>query len=129
MLNRQANVGFSLIETMVALSLLLAGIAGASLLLLRCVQFERESSTRRAAIRFADSLAEELRALRRNDGEPLATDATAIADWIAGVEAALPAGSRAQVDIEGAQPARYTIQIEWPVSGQGTQRLRFPVAT
>jgi len=129
MLNRPADAGFSLIETMVALTLLLAGIAGASLLLLQCVQYERESSNRRAAIRLAGSLAEELRALRRDDGEPLAADAAAIVAWIAGVEAALPVGSTARVDVLGSRPARYTIQIEWPVAGQGSQRLRFPVAT
>ena len=129
MLNQRASAGFSLIETMVALAILLAGIAGASLLLLQCVQYERESSTRRAAIRLAGSLAEELRALRRDDGEPLAADAAAIVAWIAGAEAALPAGSSAQVDIEGARPARYTIRIEWPVAGHGSQSLRFPVAT
>ena len=70
MLNRHTDAGFSLIETMVALALLLAGIAGASLLLLQCVQYERESSNRRAAIRLAGSLAESARA--RRDGEPLA---------------------------------------------------------
>lgn len=129
MLNRRADAGFSLIETMVALALLLAGIAGASLLLLQCMQYERESANRRAAIRLADSLAEELRAMRRDDGEPLAVDAAAIVAWIAGVEATLPAGSSARVVVEGARPARYTLQIEWPVAGQGTQRLRFPVAT
>ena len=129
MLNRQAADGFSLIETMVALALLLAGIAGASLLLLQCVQYERESSHRRAAMRLAGSLAEELRALRRDDGEPLAADAASIVSWIADVEAVLPAGSIASVDVLGARPARYTIRIEWPVAGQGAQRLLFPVAT
>jgi len=99
MLNRHADAGFALIEALVALALLLAGIAGASLLLLQCVQYERESSNRRAAIRLAGSLAEELRALRRDDGEPLAADTTAIVAWIAGVQAALPAGSTARVEV------------------------------
>src|SRR5688572_144422 len=129
MLNRHADAGFSLIEALVALALLLAGIAGASLLLLQCVQYERESSNRRAAVRLAGSLAEELRALRRDDGEPLAADTTAIVAWIAGVQAALPAGATARVEVEGARPARYTIRIEWPIAGQGMQLLRFPVAT
>jgi len=129
MLNRDASAGFSLIETLVALTLLLAGVAGASLLLLQCVQYERESANRRTAIRLAGSLAEELRTLRREDGEPLATDAPAIAAWIAEVRAALPAGTTARVDVDGARPARYMIQIEWPVASQGTQRLRLPVAT
>jgi hypothetical protein len=109
--------------------LLLAGIAGGSLLLLQCEQYERESSNRRAAIRFAGSLAEELRALRRDDGEPIPDDATAITAWISGVESALPAGALARVEVDGARPARYTIIIEWPVAGQGSQRLRLPVTT
>jgi prepilin-type N-terminal cleavage/methylation domain-containing protein len=129
MLNHQPASGFSLIETLVALALLLAGVAGATLLLLQCMQYERESSNRRAAIRFAASLAEELRASRRDDGEPIAADATAITAWIGGVQTALPAGTRAQVDVRGARPARYTIIIEWPVAGQGTQQFRLPVVT
>jgi prepilin-type N-terminal cleavage/methylation domain-containing protein len=129
MLNRCDNSGFSLIETLVALALLLAGIAGGSLLLLQCVQYERESSNRRAAIRFAGSLAEELRALRHDDGEPIPEDAAAITAWISGVESVLPAGALARVEVAGARPARYTIIIEWPVVGQGSQRLSLPVMT
>lgn len=129
MLIRHTEAGFSMVEALVALALLLAGVAGASLLLLQCVQYERESSNRRAAIRLAGSLAEELRALRRDDGEPLAADAAAIVAWITDVETALPAGSSARVDVEGSRPARYTIRIAWPVAGQGMQLLRFPVAT
>lgn len=128
MLSRQAD-GFSLVETMIALAVLLGGIAGASLLLLQCLQYERESSNRRSTLRLAGSLAEELRAHRRADGEPLASDSPAIVAWIADAEAALPAGSTARVDVEGARPARYSIQIEWPVTGRGLQRLRIPVAT
>ena len=129
MLKTQTVSGFTLIETLVALALLLAGVAGASLLLLQCVQYERESSNRRAAIRFAASLAEELRASRRDDGEPIAADDTAITAWIGGVQTVLPAGTRARVEIGGAQPARYTIVIEWPVAGHGMQSFRLPVVT
>jgi type II secretory pathway pseudopilin PulG len=129
MLTHGTASGFSLIEALVALALLLAGIAGAGLLLLQCVQYERESANRRAALRFAGSLAEELRALRRDDGEPLPGDTAAIKAWIVGVESVLPTGSRARVEAGGAQPARYTIVIEWPVAGQGSQSLRLPVTT
>ncbi len=129
MLSRRAHSGFTLIETLVALTLLLAGVAGGSLLLLQCVQYERESSNRRAAIRFAGSLAEELRALHHEDGEPLPADAAAISEWIAAVQAAMPAGTLARIEIGGARPARYTIVIEWPVAGQGAQRLSLPVVT
>lgn len=129
MLNRGASSGFSLVEALVALALLLAGIAGGSLLLLQCVQYERESANRRAALRFAGSLAEELRALRRDDGEPLPADTAAIEAWITGVGSVLPVGNQVRVEAAGAQPARYTIVIEWPVAGQGLQSLRLPVTT
>jgi type II secretory pathway pseudopilin PulG len=129
MLSRGTASGFSLIEALVALALLLAGIAGGSLLLLQCVQYERESANRRAALRFAGSLAEELRALRRDDGEPLTGETAAIEAWIVDVESGLPDGSRARVEAGGARPAHYTIVIEWPVAGQGSQILRLPVTT
>lgn len=129
MLNRRPEAGFTLVETMIALALLLTGVAGASLLLLQCLQQERESSNRRSALRLAGSLAEELRALRRDDGQPLASDVPAIVAWIANVEASLPQGAIARIDAEGARPARYRIEIAWPVSGQGMQRLRVPVST
>lgn len=129
MLKRTCGAGFTLVETMIALALLLGGIAGATLLLLQSLQHEHESSNRRSALRFAGSLAEELRARRRNDSEPLSPDAPEIAAWSAEVAASLPAGASARVDIEGSRPARYRIEIEWPVAGQGVQRLRVPVAT
>jgi hypothetical protein len=45
------------------------------------------------------------------------------------VESGRPAGSRARVEAGGARPAHYTIVIEWPVAGQGSQILRLPVTT
>ncbi len=129
MLTGRSCRGFTLIEALVALTVMLAGLAGASLMLLQSVQYERESSNRRAAIRLAASLADELRALRRDDGTPLAADAPVFVAWIARVEAALPSGSSARVDIAGANPADYRITIEWPVSGVGLQRLTLPVTT
>ena len=57
--------GFTLVEALVALALMLAGLAGAGIVLGRSIQYERESGTRRAVIRLAGSLAEELRALDR----------------------------------------------------------------
>lgn len=121
--------GFTLVEALVALALMLAGLAGASLVLLQSVQYERESSNRRAAIRFAASLADELRALDAEDGTALAADSPAIQSWIAAVEAVLPAGSLARVAVDGADPAEYRILIEWPVAGAGMQRLMLGVTT
>lgn len=129
MLSRDPARGFTLVEALVALALMLAGLAGASLMLLQSVQYERESSNRRAAIRFAGSLADELRALAPGDGAAVPEDAAAIAAWIAAVESALPAGSQARVEVEGANPADYRILIEWPVAGAGSQRLVLAVTT
>ncbi|MGE0030886.1 MAG: prepilin-type N-terminal cleavage/methylation domain-containing protein [Steroidobacteraceae bacterium] len=127
MLTLTAVRGFTLVEVLVALVLMLAGLAGGSLLLLQSVQYERESSNRRAAIRYAASLAEELRALDRGDGMPLPADAPAIAAWTAAVEATMPAGSAARVDVEREHPVGYRIEIEWPVAGSGRNRLVLPV--
>jgi len=129
MLNGARNAGFTLVEALVALVLMLAGLAGAGIVLLQSVQYERESSHRRAAIRLAGSLAEELRALNRNDGVALATDAPAIVAWSATVAAALPAGSIARVEADESIPVNYVISIQWPVAGVGIQRLVLPVTT
>lgn len=128
MLRHSATRGFTLVESLVALALMLSGLAGASLVLLQGVQYERESSNRRTAIRFAASLADELRAHDPDIGT-LAADAPAIVAWIAAVEAALPAGSQARVEIGGATPPDYRILIEWPVAGAGSQHLVLGVTT
>ncbi len=129
MLKDRHSGGFALIEVLVALMLMLAGLAGAGIVLLQSVQYERESSHRRAAIRFAGSLAEELRALNRGDGIALAADAPAILAWAATVAAVLPAGSIARVEADESIPVNYLISIEWPVAGVGVQRLVLPVTT
>ena len=116
--------GFSLVEALVALMVLLAGIAGAALLLLQTVQYERESANRRAALRFAGSLAEELRALRPADGAAMAPD---IAPWAAQVEAAMPVGTIAGLRAAGTTPPQYGISIEWPVAGGERVQLRLAV--
>jgi prepilin-type N-terminal cleavage/methylation domain-containing protein len=129
MLKESHSGGFTLIEVLVALALMLAGLAGAGIVLLQSVQYERESSHRRAAIRFAGSLAEELRALNRGDGIALAADAPEILAWSATVAAVLPAGSIASVEADDSIPVNYLISIEWPVAGVGVQRLVLPVTT
>ena len=51
--------------------LLSAGIAGAATVLVQTVRHGREANERMAAIRLAESLAEDLRVLRRPDGRAL----------------------------------------------------------
>jgi hypothetical protein len=93
------------------------------------VQYERESGGRRAALRLASSLADELRALDRDAFTSLAPDAREIRAWSAAAAAVLPAGASATVEVEATAPGRYLIRIEWPVAGLGMQRLVLPVTT
>ena len=129
MLKDRTERGFTLIETLVALALMLAGLAGAGIVLGQSIQYERESSHRRAATRLASSLAESLRAVDREYATSLPTDAPEILEWSTEVETVLPAGAVARVEVDGEVPARYTITIEWPVTGLGVQRLVLPVTT
>jgi len=118
-----------MIEALVALALMLAGLAGAGIVLGQSIQYERESGSRRAAIRLAGSLADELRALNRDAVASVAPDSAAIRDWKAAAQAVLRTGSDARVAVEAGVPARYRITIEWPVAGLGMQRLVLPVTT
>lgn len=121
--------GFTLIEVLVALALLLAGLAGAGIVLGQSIQYERESGSRRAVIRLAASLADELRALDRDPTTSLSPDAPAIRTWTAAAVSALPAGGMARIEIDESNPPRYLIRIEWPVAGVGTQHFVLPVTT
>jgi Tfp pilus assembly protein PilV len=118
-----------MIEALVALALLLAGLAGAGIVLGQSVQYERESGSRRAALRLASSLAEELRALDRDAFTSIAPDAPAIQAWSAAAAAALPEGAAAVVELDATTPGRYLIRVAWPVAGVGMQRIVLPVTT
>lgn len=143
--------GFTLVETLVALSILLTGLAGAAAVLLRTVQQERESGHRRAALRLAASMADQLRTVRRPDGRAAfsitGTDPAAacagdpgncaaelaagrlLAEWTADVLLALPQGAAAAVAVPDPSHAQYLIAIEWPSAGGGSQHLELPVTT
>lgn len=129
MLRAPPAKGFTLVEALVGLALMLAGLAGAGIVLLQSVQHERESSHRRTAYRLAGSLADELRALDRDDGSRLEADSPPILAWIDAVRSALPAGTVARVEAGDSWPATYTLFIEWPVAGVGMQRLVLPVTS
>jgi prepilin-type N-terminal cleavage/methylation domain-containing protein len=117
-LSRRDHRGFTLVEALVALALMLSGLAGAGLALGRSLQHERESGNRRAALRLAASLADELRALDPDAFESLVP-----------VAGALPAGSSVRIERDDEAPQTYLIRIEWPVAGIGMQRLVLPVTT
>ena len=121
--------GFTLVEALVALAIMLAGLASAGIVLGRSIQYERESGTRRMAIRLAGSMAEELRALDREPAGSLPADAPELAAWSEAAVASLPAGSTARVELAPGMPAEYRITIEWPVAGLGLQRIVLPVTT
>jgi Tfp pilus assembly protein PilV len=118
-----------MVEALVALALLLAGLSGAGIVLGNSIQYERESGSRRAALRLAASLADELRALDRDPFSSLPADAPAIEAWSAAVVEALPEGAVAVVESDDSEPGRYLIRIEWPVAGFGPQHLLLPVTT
>lgn len=121
--------GFTLVEALVALTLMLAGLASAGIVLGRSIQYERESGTRRTAIRLAGSMAEELRALDREPADSIPADTPALAVWSEAAVASLPAGSTARVEFAPDMPTEYRITIEWPVAGLGLQRIVLPVTT
>lgn len=129
MLRRRGMAGFTLIEALIALLLTLAGVAGATVLLLQGMRHERESATRRNALRLAGSLAEELRVAARDDGTALSADAPVIVAWRERARSVLPAGADARADPVGADPAAYRITIDWPVAGSGMQRFTLAVTT
>jgi len=151
MLTMMPARGFTLTEALVALAILAAGLAGSAALLLQTVRLERESGSRRAALRIATSMADQLRAVRRPDGRAVLAitgvePATACADHLPSCEAeraaerlrsawteeaafALPQGAAASVGVPDALVPEYLISIDWPAVGGGTERLQLPVTT
>jgi type IV pilus modification protein PilV len=151
MLTLAPSRGFTLIEAMIAIAILVAGLAGSAALLLRTVGQERESANRRAAIRIAASMADQLRAMRRPDGQAVLAmtgidPAAACADhqtscaaervaerlraaWAAEAALALPEGAAAEISVPNPLVPEYLISIDWPAIGGGTERLELPVTT
>jgi type IV pilus modification protein PilV len=151
MLKVDRTPGFTLIEALVALTVLLLGIAGSAVLLLQTVRQERESGERRAAIRLAASMADQLRALRRPDGRPVlaisgvdpdnacadyaascAAEQAAVrllAEWTADASFSLPQDVSAIVTVPNPLIPEYLISIAWPSAGGGAQRFELPVKT
>jgi len=143
--------GFTLIEALVALAILVAGLAGAAALLLQTVRQERESGSRRAALRIATSMADQLRAIRRPDGRAVLAitgvePAMACADhppscatelaaerlrfnWTQEATFALPQGAAVNIGVPDPLVPEYLISINWPAVGGGTEQLRLPVTT
>ena len=143
--------GFTLPEALIAIVIMVAGLAGSAVLLLQTVRQERESGSRRAAIRIAASIADQLRAIRRPDGRPVLAitgidPATACAGqpascaperaaermrstWATEVESLLPQGATVGVAIPDPLAPAYLLSIDWPATGSGMLHFRLPVTT
>ncbi len=151
MLRTRPARGFTLPEALIAIAIMVAGLAGAAAMLLQTVRQERESGIRRAAIRIAASMADQLRAIRRPDGRPVLAitgvdPATACRDhpascaperaaerlritWAAEAALTLPQGAAVGVAVPDPLVPEYLISIAWPAAGSGTEQLRLPVTT
>ncbi|MBF8292930.1 MAG: Prepilin-type N-terminal cleavage/methylation protein [Steroidobacteraceae bacterium] len=151
MLKNARARGFTLTEALVAIAIMVVGLAGSAALLLQTVRQERESGSRRMALRIATSMADQLRALRRPDGRavlaitgigamvacaehPPSCETERAAEWIriswlADAAFSLPQGAAAGVGAPDPVLPEYLISIDWPAAGGGMERLRLPVTT
>ena len=93
---------------------MLAGLASAGIVLGRSIQYERESGTRRMAIRLAGSMAEELRALDREPAGSIPADAPELAAWSEAAVASLPDGSTARVELAPGMPRSIELRSNGP---------------
>ena len=149
---RTPSRGFALLEALAAMVLLSAGLAAAAAMTAQTLRHGRDASLRVAALRLAESRAEDLRALRRPDGRALlaatgddpalacaAAPATCameqaaalrLAAWRAELEAALPDGVLAAIEVADPSLAAYLIRIAWPQpGGSASASITLPVET
>ena len=151
MLKNARARGFTLTEALVAIVIMVAGLASSAALLLQTVRQEGESGSRRAALRVAASMADQLRAIRRPDGHavlaitgigamvacadhPPSCETERAAErmrisWLADAVFSLPQGAAARIDVPDPPLPQYLISIDWPAIGGGMERLRLPVTT
>jgi len=128
--------GMALVESLVAITLLGIGLGGSAALLVQAIGNEREATLRAMALRHANSLADELRAVLRDHGLPIAlAEVTAagcpgpdgtctldqwiawrVADWQRAALADLPEGSVAVVELLDASSPAYRVTLSWPGS-------------
>lgn len=134
----QCHAGIALVESLVAITLLGVGLGGSAALLVQAIGNEREAALRATALRHANSLADELRALLRDAGPPVEITVTPdvlrdcaepgdpctpeqwiawrVADWHRTALAALPEGGSAGVELlDGPRPS-WRVILAWPGS-------------
>jgi len=130
------HCGMALVESLVAITLLGVGLGGSAALLVQAIGNEREATLRTIALRHSNSLADELRALLRDGGLPIAVtfargavpdctgpDGTCtleqwiawrVADWQRTALADLPEGTVAGVDLLDTPRPSYRVTLTWP---------------
>jgi type IV pilus assembly protein PilV len=150
-LTRRSAYGFTLLEALIAIAVMITGFTGTAAMLLQTIRQERESSCRRAAIRIASSMADQLRTLRRPDDRPVLAitgidPATACAAniascapeqaaermriaWVTETALSLPQGSTIVVTVPNPLAAEYLIAVRWPAGGGDAGIFRLAVTT
>ncbi len=138
-----------MIDALVTMAIATAGICGSALVLMQAHQRSREAGIEYEALRLAQTVAEELRTLRRPDGLPLGaatgTDpvlacsaapascaveqqaAQALARWQARVSTQLPLGSSLQLELPDSTVSDYHLHLSWP--GSPARSLHWRVST
>ncbi len=135
---RVRNRGFTLIEVLVALVVMSVGMLGIAALYLEGLRASRTAVYRTTAVNLAADMADRIRANQRAqlayagtgpgsdeacvNGAADCTPAALAADdwfsWSRQLNASLPVGSTAQIDVVAAASTIYAIRIEWPEIGQ-----------
>jgi type IV pilus assembly protein PilV len=122
---RQTVKGFTLVEVLVALIVLSAGLLGIAAMYVETLRASRSALVRTQAVTMASDLADRIRANRTpaNNYTGTGVNARAIADlaeWNDQIEANLPGGSGAVSFRAGTAntPAQYMIQVSWTEVGQ-----------
>jgi type IV pilus assembly protein PilV len=108
--HRSCSRGFTLIEIMVALVVISAGMLAISRLLVEGLKIHRIAIHRAAAVGLAADMAERLRAAGSG---PLVEREKA--EWRKSIGDRLPSGATGEVEMK---PGRYDIRLQWPETGQ-----------
>jgi len=130
----QIRRGFTLVEVLVALLVLSAGLLGVAAVALAGLQVNRAALAHVQAAQLAADLADRVRVNRLPDdaydcGDPCRAEtggnAFAVADlveWLGAVESTLPEGRAAVVHRSGeaGRPSGYVIRLDWTEAGRGT---------
>jgi type IV pilus assembly protein PilV len=121
---QRAGVGYTLVEVLVALTVMSIGLLGMATLQARALQASRAAALHAQAVTLAADLADRIRANRASadnytdDGLNVRAQAD-LAEWRAAVTSTLPGGLGRVTfrPAEPASPAQYQIEVSWQQSG------------